>query len=96
MKGWMVSAAIIMAFLGWMVSNIEAAKPQPDPPAPEASGFACFPVQNFGNTICFDKSDQFTLRQLVADANVTEVFPYGHFPQNVSAHIDDVMAALNQ
>jgi len=75
------------------IGMLFAAKPAPDPPA-STSRFACFPVQNFGTIVCFDKSDQFTLRELVADSNITEVFPYGGLPHNVMATVDEVAAAL--
>ena len=73
-----------------------AAKPGSEPPPAEpTSRFACFTVQDFGNAICFDKSDQFTLRELDANPAITEVFPYGGVAQNVVATVDEVGVALS-
>ena len=86
---------VVMTFLLFTgIGMLFAAKPAPDPPA-ESSRFACFTVQNFGTAVCFDKSDQFLLRELVADPRITEVFPYGEQAHNVVATVDEVVAALS-
>ena len=84
-----VLSALVLIVGGTMF----AAKPQPDPPA-TTSRFACFEVQNFETTVCFDKSDQFLIRELVADPRITEVFPYGGQTHNVVATIEEVATAL--
>ncbi len=90
MYTFFLSLAIILTIgIGFIV----AAKPTPDPPA-ATSRFACFEVQNFETTVCFDKSDQFFIRELVADPRITEVFPYGAQSQNVIATIEEVATAL--
>ncbi len=92
MKPLLVCAVVSVLLVGGFLF---AAKPGSDPPTEPTSRFACFTVQNFGTSVCFDKSDQFLIRELVADPRITEVFPYGGQAHNVMATVGEVAAALS-
>lgn len=97
MKAWITGFLIVVVMM--ITFTVFAAKPEPDPPAPEADRFACFETQTFLRPICYDKSYKYIIVQFDERPNITTIWTTNDVSlgaQNVMATVEEVTAALSQ